>query len=140
MKFYPGSSDEEAETPYGVVMARDLEAPVPGDPVYYGTLQVRIVHDIDDAESDEHDRRLRETMLALVNLTCPVADPEHGVRLLGMTPQQVQSVPGKNVFVDILPVTCGLEDLTPEDAITSTPQRRIEKALAAHLEAHTGTG
>lgn len=135
MTFYAGTADDEAELPYGVVIARDFEETIRGDGCYYGNLQVRLVHDIDDFTADAHDKILRETQLALVNLHTPVADPDNAVTVLGMTPQKTQQAPGKNVFVDIIPIVMGVADLDPDS--TSTIERRTEKAFAEHLTART---
>lgn len=135
MRFYPGTTNEEAELPYGVVIARDFEETVRGDGVYYGMVQVRIVHDVDDFESEVHDKILRETQLAIINLATPVADPDHQVRVLGMEPQKTQQAPGKNVFVDIIPIAMGVEDM--DLTATQTIERRTELAFAEHLTART---
>ena len=135
MIFYPGTNDEEADLPYGVVIARNFEETVRGDGVYYGTLEVRLVHDVDDFTSEAHDKILRETQRALITLQTPAFDPDHAVTVLGMIPQKTQSLPGRSVFVDIIPVETGVADL--DNGMAATLERRTEKAMAEHLTART---
>ena len=136
MKFYAGSSDNEAETPYGVVICRGLEEVIRGDGAYYGSVEVRVVTDIDDSDADAQLKRLALTKMVLIHMPRPARDDTRGVVVKGVSPGTWRSMPGRNVAVDLIPLEMGLEDETPEAELPFS--HRVEAAFADHLEQATG--
>lgn len=133
MRFYAGTADEEPELPYGVVIARGLEETVPGDHTYYGTLEVRLVHDIDTVTSGEPIAAM-EAAIRKLRLLGQAHDPDTGVRVLGATPQQRgDGLRGGEVFVHVIPVNLGLQDELPDH--TESIEARTERSFAEYLGA-----
>lgn len=139
MNFYPGSSDEEADTPYGVVICRTLEEVIRGDGAYYGSVEVRVVTDIDDSDAEAQLKRLALTKMALHDLPQPARDDVRGVVLKGVAPGTWRKLPGRQVAVDLIPLEMGLEDETPEAELPFS--HRVEAAFCEHLsQALAGVG
>lgn len=136
MKFYAGTADdEEAEFPYGICIARGFTEAVRGGHFYYGSLEIRIVHHIDESRGDEHSRAVRKTQMALVSLATPAHDSALELVVEGVAPQETRQAPGSQVFADIIPLTMGVRDLNPanDDAI----EGRTEAAFAEYLTTAT---